>query len=423
MKRVIFVLSCFYLFTNLSAQYYVRGDHNGWGTSNPLLQRSTLYGGSTYATVLSASFDQEFKIANGDYSHQWAGGYWITEYNKRWTIGANGANAIWKGTPNSHIVVVTENPGSFVGQQLPSGIMTLSALPVGITSVSQIGTDQGGGNYQTFSTGPQTINITLSAAKSPEENIYLRYTTNNWASSNWVLATGSGTSYSAIIPGQANGTIISYYVLSTTLTFPHGDLEFHPNLMTINYNNNNGINFTYTINISLATSILSLEVIKDGVNDVIINWVATNNRNIDSFEVEFGQGKEFTSITKLNAGNQKEDTYYSFKHLYVPEGTNYYRVKMIDKDKSISYSKTVSVEIDHSHPILLPNPNNGQFTLKGLPDGKTRISIFDQTGKLILVTYSIDSQQEMNYQSLSPGKYFITLQNGTFQKSVMFQKF
>lgn len=423
MKRVIFVLSCFYLFTNLSAQYYVRGDHNGWGTSNPLLQRSTLYGGSTYATVLSASFDQEFKIANGDYSHQWAGGYWITEYNKRWTIGANGANAIWKGTPNSHIVVVTENPGSFVGQQLPAGIMTLSALPVGITSVSQIGTDQGGGNYQTFSTGPQTINITLSAAKSPEENIYLRYTTNNWASSNWVLATGSGTSYTATIPGLTNGTVVSYYVLTTTLNYPAWDLDNHPDLMTISYDTNGGDNFTYTINVALANKLLSFEAAKEGSNTVNINWLTSDKLAIELFELEYSLGKEFNSLGIFFVKDQQENPRYSFKHHNAPDGTVYYRLKMVGKDGSFSYSKTVSVEIGNGQIIMLPNPNNGQFLLTGLPEGKTQISLYDQTGKLILVTYSIDSQQEMNYQSLSPGKYFITLQNGTFQKSVMFQKF
>jgi hypothetical protein len=45
-----------------------------------------------------------------------------------------------------------------------------------------------------------TVNITLGAAKSPEENIYVRWTTNSFATSTFVEASGSGTSYAATIP-------------------------------------------------------------------------------------------------------------------------------------------------------------------------------------------------------------------------------
>jgi hypothetical protein len=248
MKNNLLLILFLILCNSIFSQYYVRGDHNGWGTGNQLVQRTALSSGSTYSTVIQASFDQQFKIANSGWSTQWGGGYWITSYDQRWTIGANGGNAIWKGSILAYTQVNTLNPDNYINQNLPTGIMTLSGYPVGVSAVSQIGTDIGGGTFHLYSTLAQTVNITLSAAKSTEEKVYLRYTTNNWSTSSFVLASGSGTAYTATIPGQGDETSVSYYVLTTTLTHSTGnDLDQYTDLMTLNFNTNNGSNYTYQV--------------------------------------------------------------------------------------------------------------------------------------------------------------------------------
>jgi hypothetical protein len=66
--------------------------------------------------------------------------------------------------------------------------------------------------------------------------------------SQFVLATGSGVNYTAIIPGQSTNTEVSYYILSTTLTYsPGNDLDDNPDMCTIRWNNNNDSNYTYTV--------------------------------------------------------------------------------------------------------------------------------------------------------------------------------
>ena len=266
MRKSLIIVACIlFTYINLTSQFYIRQDHNGWSTGNPLIQRSDLYGGSTYSTYFQANIDQEFKITNSDYSIQWGSGYWITTYNSRWTIAANGNNAIWKGSPLGYIQVNSFNPNDYIGQDIPTGIMTLSAIPISIPTVSQIGTDQGGGNFETPSVSSQTVNISLSNPKSNEENIYLRYTNDDWVTDFWVLATGSGTTFTADISGQSNNTTVKYYVLSTTLTFnSNNDLDNFPDLMTLNYNNNGGSNFSYRINTALpvSLSLFSVDVIK-----------------------------------------------------------------------------------------------------------------------------------------------------------------
>ncbi|MDD2963357.1 MAG: alpha-amylase family glycosyl hydrolase [Bacteroidales bacterium] len=113
--------------------------------------------------------------------------------------------------------------------------METSAQPVNISNVTSPATVN--------SNTPATITITLSAAKSAEEIVYLRYTTNGWTNSSLVVASFTGTNGTAQIPGQPNGTGVSYYVFSSTVASITGDYD----LYTIKLNNNGGSNYTYAV--------------------------------------------------------------------------------------------------------------------------------------------------------------------------------
>jgi hypothetical protein len=88
-----------------------------------------------------------------------------------------------------------------------------------------------------------TIDIMLSAPPSAGELIYLRYTNNAWASSSLIPVQLSGSMGTAMIPGQAQGTIVRYYVFSTTVSNPTADFD----LYSIRLNNNNGSFYSYTV--------------------------------------------------------------------------------------------------------------------------------------------------------------------------------
>ncbi len=246
MKRIfMLVFVIFGLIGN--AQVYVPGDHNNWNldATNEATLKSDLGGSQKYYGItISASIDDLFKIVKDSYDNTWGGGYWITSYDNRWAPSFGGANAIWKGSPNSYIHLCIEDPADYINTNIPIGIMTLSSLPITIDYVSQIGIQKNSIYYS--NTAEQTVSITLSAEKSPEELIYLRYSTDNWATDNFVLSTGTGTAFTAAIPAQSDGTMVRYYVLTTTLTYsPGNDLDIYPDLMTINYDNNSGTPYSY----------------------------------------------------------------------------------------------------------------------------------------------------------------------------------
>jgi hypothetical protein len=91
-----------------------------------------------------------------------------------------------------------------------------------------------------------TVTATLSGAFATGQAAYLRYSTDNFATSTVVAMTGG--SPSATIPATANtpGAVVRYYVFTSGNVAPASngsDADFS----TINLNNNGGSNYSYTV--------------------------------------------------------------------------------------------------------------------------------------------------------------------------------
>jgi hypothetical protein len=97
------------------------------------------------------------------------------------------------------------------------------------------------------------IDITTSISPSSGENIYVRYTTSSdfsaTNSSSVVQATGSGSSWSAIIPAQSAGSTVRYFVFSSTISLStlNSMSELDKSLSTLKYDDNSGSNYSYTL--------------------------------------------------------------------------------------------------------------------------------------------------------------------------------
>jgi hypothetical protein len=98
-----------------------------------------------------------------------------------------------------------------------------------------------------------TVTANLSGELSAGQAVYLRYTKDNYATSTVLPLTGSGTTYSVVIP-QAFNTLnanVSYYVFTSGTQTPSAA---NADLYTINLNNNGGSNYTYTVNTATTTT-------------------------------------------------------------------------------------------------------------------------------------------------------------------------
>jgi alpha-glucosidase len=182
----------------------------------------------------------QFKLRRG---HDWASNWGL---NSAANIPINSATSLaWNGSTNAAIVVSNGFYYSFrlmePSQNTSATIAVLktTAKPVGLTF---------NGISPAFpnSNDTVTVSITLSAAKSAEEHIYVRYTTDNWTTSQFVEATGSGTAYTAVVPALPIGTTVKYYVLSSTATTGTGLSHSTADALTLSLDTNNGLNYTYT---------------------------------------------------------------------------------------------------------------------------------------------------------------------------------
>ncbi|HRI27381.1 MAG TPA: HYR domain-containing protein, partial [Chitinophagales bacterium] len=105
------------------------------------------------------------------------------------------------------------------------------------------------------------ISIVLSANLTSGENVFVRYTTDAYATSTIVQATFSGTLGIATIPALPESSVVSYYVYSSNRTLAninasvtsHGQVAH--DMSTLNLENNGGSNYGYTVIASVGSTL------------------------------------------------------------------------------------------------------------------------------------------------------------------------
>lgn len=159
--------------------------------------------------------------------------------------------------------------------------------------------------------------------------------------------------------------------------------------------------------------------------DVLINWQTNNEINSDYFEVEKSDdGQIFYNIAKITAsGNSsvlKSYQYIDSKPSYF-EKPIFYRLKLVDKDKSFKYSKIINVKLKALNTVVkkvFPTINNAGGNLKAEvicnKDMDINILVLDAGGKILQLKRSTITSGNNNLNILLPN---------TLQKGMAFVKF
>ncbi len=133
--------------------------------------------------------------------------------------------------------------------------METNNSPVNITSTSQL--------PSTSNVTPSdnvVVTVNTSVALSPQEKVYIRYTTNSYATSSLVEANMVGNSGTAQIPAQVDGTSIQYYAFTSTATI----VQIGTNYDMFTLEAGGGVAYTST---ALPPVLVSFRV--DMVNEVV----------------------------------------------------------------------------------------------------------------------------------------------------------
>jgi len=119
-------------------------------------------------------------------------------------------------------------------------------------------------------------------------------------------------------------------------------------------------------------------------NSISLQWQTVTATNTDYFVVERStNGLSFTSIGKVDALSSTPN--YVFTDAQATLGTNFYRVKIVDKDGSSSYSKIVSAVLGSQAAFsVYPNPAKDKVTLQFMPAvGKGSVVIRSLAGNTL----------------------------------------
>lgn len=195
-----------------------------------------------------------------------------------------------------------------------------------------------------------------------------------------------------------------------------------------NSGNMGDVEFTYNSNITTfsqffisRTAVLPVELISFSAqaksNDmVLVEWTTVNEENLDRYEVERSlDGENFEMVGYSFAAGSLDETNYDFTDYAPKAGVNYYRLKSIDNDGSVSYSTVQSVLISDDTNAsfdVYPNPasDHVNIIINATDKAETMILLYNQTGQKI-VDAQIDQDLRLDTSKLAAGIYHLVLQN------------
>jgi hypothetical protein len=143
---------------------------------------------------------------------------------------------------------------------------------------------------------------------------------------------------------------------------------------------------------------------------VLVKWASATEINSDHYEVQHSiDGNNFNVAGIVKATGKPND--YQFIDKAPQDGINYYRLKMIDKDGSFTYSNIVSVRltIDNYQLSIYPNPARDNVTIKG--SHITSVQVIDNLGRVVKVVSLKDATNPtLSVNGLPAGVYHLRVQ-------------
>jgi Secretion system C-terminal sorting domain/PQQ enzyme repeat len=157
-----------------------------------------------------------------------------------------------------------------------------------------------------------------------------------------------------------------------------------------------------------------------------LNWVTSAETDFNYFNIEHSTSNtDFISIGTIEGnGNLQVDQNYNFIDNNPADGANFYRLKMVDKDGKVAYSKVVKVTFNLSIMSLYPNPAKDKVFLKTnlyfTGGEQIRVELINPIGQHLLSesfnTNGLD-QITVNFPSgIKSGVYYLKTTNSKGQK-------
>jgi len=197
---------------------------------------------------------------------------------------------------------------------------------------------------------------------------------------------------------------VEYLFMVNGIHFPLMKLfEWYPNSWAADY-------FVRTFTTTLATGIADIYTVNRN-NIIEVNWQTETELNTANFIIQHSiDGSSFTDIGAVNAVGSGANSYH-FSDNNPFKGINYYRLQIVNKDGSVTFSKTISVIfMSYELPITVyPNPARNILTVKG--NHINAVQVIDNMGKVVkIVSLKEATNPILSLENLTKGIYHIRVQ-------------
>ncbi len=353
------------------------------------------------------------------------------------TIGNTGS--ISGATANSYIV--TNGTGGLVQQNIGTGGRTGGiSFPVGSSTTSYTPvTLTNTGTLDTYTVG--VLNSLSSSYNTSDVPTGTTQTTNA-VGRTWLVkeATAGGSNVTLGLQWNTADQLTGFNTASCYIShFFNG--FWHPGASSAASGSNpytqtiSGITVFSPFGVGSAGSPLPLNLLsftgRLNGNAIQLDWSTSAEKNVDYFIIErSSNGVDFGSIANVAAtGNNSTGTNnYSYTDAKGSVSTYYYRLKMVDKDGTFTYSDIVVINNINNNGYIVqvtPNPFQSQVLINvtAPQDARLTIELMDMSGKK-LMTQSATVSQGNNTITVSQlanfahGTYLLHLYNNNINQTI-----
>ena len=163
-------------------------------------------------------------------------------------------------------------------------------------------------------------------------------------------------------------------------------------------------------------------------NSVQLNWSTAQEINSSHFIIErSADGRNWNTIETVRAaGNSNASINYLAYDNTPLNGTNYYRLKLVDLDTRAEYSPVRNVYFNMPYTVVIaPNPVRDliNITIAKATSQSIIVEVVDISGKMVYEETTNRSSIQINLSGLAKGMYFVKLitEEGTITKKVLVQ--
>ena len=255
-----------------------------------------------------------------------------------------------------------------------------------------------------------------------------------WVEATEQLTVGANGTYSMSIKRVSDGVVLLSYNNNNIQTIRPSNSFIRPkwgiyrSISTSSLLRDDSLRIasvSITENQPLPVTIKSFTGNQSGDKNILLNWQVAAEVNLTKYIIERSNNR--VNFNVLAAVTATQLNTYQYLDVNSQVGINYYRLKLVNKDGSFSYSATVTVLVTTNQLLLHLSPNPVldvlQITFKKATNEQASINIINSIGQVVKAIKITDANQgniSVSVKELTVGLYTVQLLNN--DKQIVSQK-